>query len=392
MKTLKIKVDISKIDYMKFNIIVFIFLVISANQIHGQQELNLYGNLEFGSYNVGVKELVFTDNTGSDHRKINIHLWYPSEKAEDKGLKFGDYLNYKNKFNIAELTQEISVKIGGEKNILSDARLKSIINAPVRAFRNSKEVDKKFPLVVWSGRYETVEYQNIISEYIASYGYVVAFAEDVPNSPYPWQLSSNIEKEESLNRHVANLDASIDFLKSQKNVDPTKIGLIAWSYAGESAILTQMDNKDIDLVIGLSAISFSAGVYLGAGLVQKINLTKLKTPYLILSQKLGANGRIMTAPDIFHDMHPDSRYVSFKELAHGNFNAIEGMIPGILGSQKVQSWSKGGEVAKLGYETICEITLFFLEDIFNDGHFDNNISSLVKRLPAEFIATDSPNN
>jgi hypothetical protein len=154
-----------------------------------------------------------------------------------------------------------------------------------------------------------------------------------------------------------------------------------------------MSNPDIDLVVGLSSIGFSSGVYLGQELVTKVDLEKLNVPYLIISEKIGTNGTIKTAPVIFDSMHPKSRYVSLKKLAHGNFNVMEGMIPGILNTDRVQSWSKGGEIAQIGYEAICEITLSFLNAVFHEANlesFDARTSLLKEDLPLEFISIESP--
>ena len=85
----------------------------------------------------------------------------------------------------------------------------------------------------------------------------------------------------------------------------------------------------------------------------------------MLFEKIAPNGNVRTPPVLFDSMHPNSRYVSFSQLAHGSFNALEGMIPGVLRTNKVQSWSKGGEVAQLGYETICEVTRSFLNANFS---------------------------
>ena len=98
-------------------------------------------------------------------------------------------------------------------------------------------------------------------------------------------------------------------------------------------------------------------------------------------------------PTIFDQLHPDSRYVSFTALAHGNFNGLEGMIPGVLGTEKVQSWSKGGEIARIGYETICKLALSFLDAKFTEDKstgFDEKAALLKKALPSDFYFVTVP--
>jgi len=371
---------------------LFVFTLI-VNTLNAQKEIELSGNLKFGLHEVGVKQLTFVDTLREEPREISISLWYPAKGNTEK-VKFADYLDFKNELNNSELLQDISLGVGGKQNLFPTDSLELILNARMKARNRAEAINDPFPLLIWSSRYGTVEYQNILSEYIASHGYVVAFAEDIPNSPYPWQIQSPDDKVKALKQQITDINAAIGYLKQHHEIDKTKIGLLSWSYAGESAILTQMNNQDIDVVVGLSSIGFSSGVYLGKELSTKIDLEKLNVPYLILSEKIGTNGKVKTLPTLFNSMHSNSRYVYFKELAHGNFNGMEGMIPGILRTKKVQSWSNGGEVAQIGYEAICEIIVSFLDSVFHEANFnsfDENASGLKASLPSEFISIHSPN-
>lgn len=355
-----------------------------------QGQTNLFGNLEFGSYEVGIKQLKFVSQLNPDTIELNIHLWYPAKKSKKEPFKLRDYINYESNLDLSELHQEFSVKIGGESNLLPPDSLDLILNAPMKAIKNAKGINGKFPLLIWSSRRETIAYQCIISEYLASHGYTVAFAKRKPDASFPWELKTLEEKEKELHQQLKDINAAIKFLNRRKNIDDAKTGVISWSYAGESAILSQMNNPAIDVVIGLSAIGFSSGVYLGQAFGQAIDTAKINVPYLILFEKIGPNGSERTPPAIFDSLHPASRYVSFKELAHGNFNGIEGMIPGVFKTQKVHTWSKGGAVAQLGYETICKLTLNFLESIFNSDNFEERTLLLTQKLPPDFIRIQQP--
>ena len=379
---------------MKLRLFFTFYSLFAIQLVDAQGELNLYGELEFGAYEVGVKQINFISNSRKEHKEIRITLWYPAKGSKDQ-LKFSEYLDYNLELNRDQLLKEASIGIGGEEHIFSTDSLRLILNATMKGTRETEAENGKFPLLIWSSRYGTMTYQNIMSEYIASHGYVVAFAEDIPNSPFPWEIQSNIEKRDILNQHVSDINASIEFLSRQNNIDSTKLGLLSWSYAGESAILAQMSNPQIDLVVGLSSLGFSSGVYLGPALEAKVDLSKLNVPYLILTQKFRGNGSVITVPKIFNSMHTNSRFVTFGELAHGNFNALEGMIPGILRTNKVHSWSKGGEMAQIGYEALCEITLSFLNAIFHESRlepFETRTSQLKDDLPMEFISIKSPEN
>ncbi len=377
---------------MKLGTLFLLVLTFTVNTIYAQKEINLFGNLNFGRYEVGVKQLALVDTLKEEPREISIILWYPAKGNGDK-LKFADYMDYRGELTESELLQDISIGLGGEEKLFTKDSLELLLHAKMNAIKEGAAKSGKFPLLIWSIRYGTVEYQNILSEYLASHGYIVAFAEDEPNSPYPWQLQSTNDKANALNQQIVDINASIEYLKDQRNVDQTKIGLLSWSYAGESAILTQINNTEIDLVVGLSSIDFSNGVYLGSELSDKIEIEKLNVPYLILFEQVAPNGKMRTLPDLFDSMHSNSRYLSFNELAHGNFNGLEGMIPGILRTNKVQNWSKGGKEAQVGYEAICRITLSFLDTVFYQSNFDSfreGVSEIRENLPKGFFSITEP--
>ncbi|WP_420321147.1 hypothetical protein [Flagellimonas sp.] len=378
---------------IKNGILFLLFTIGSITQLIAQNGLDFYNGLPMGTHKVGTTVDSLDYTTGAVQRKLLVHIWYPA-KADGEKLTLSDYLDPQGNLGQKELLENLSIGISGTPDAFPKDSLKLLLNFRMKASKNAEAKTRRFPLLVWSMRYGTVASQNLISEFLASHGYVVAYVEDHPNAPFPWQLPSAEEKESAFNQQVKATNRAINHLKQQPNIDSEKIGMLSWSYAGESAIMSQMGNPDIDLVVGLSSIGFSYGVYLGSELPKKISVEQLQVPYLILSEKIGTNGKERTPSDIFDQMHPNSRYVSFRELSHGNFNVLEGMFPGVLNTNKVQSWSKGGQLAKLGYETICKTALSFINAIFqpsNSPTFDEQMTELKKSLPENFISTFRPN-
>ncbi len=371
------------------DLILLTFLVGHFNE--GFSQINLTGNLGSGPYEVGFRQTEI-DNLSkkTESRKVRVSIWYPAKNSGTRKLTLADYLSTDDQ-TLSELSKILSVKIAGEEQLFPQDSLEMLLQATALASSNATEVEEKFPVVMWSGRNETIQYQWLISEYLASNGYIVAYAEDVPARPFPWQLSTPEEKESALGQQVSNMTEALTYLWQHKNVDSTKSGIISWSYAGESAILGQTRNPAFRAVVGLSSLGFSAGVFLGSELENKIDTEKMKVPYLMLFEKIAPNGRERTIPGIFPSMHPDSRYVFFPQLTHGSFNTLEGMVPGVLGTSKVQSWSRGGEVAKTGFETICKVTLIFLDaTLKSKGDFDSSIEGVKTDIPEEFIIVSRP--
>ncbi len=371
------------------NLILLALIISITNETFGQ--INLYGNLKPGPYQVGFKQAEINIIPKKDEgRAIHISFWYPAEKSNARRLTFVDYLSTDDQ-TMTGLANILSVKIAGEEQLFPQDSMELLLGAKVLASSDAPEVKEKFPVIMWSGRNETVQYQWLISEYLASNGYIVAYAEDVPTGPFPWQIPSAEEKETELDQQISNMSGALMHLQLQNNVDLTKSGIISWSYAGESAILGQIRNPEFKAVVGLSSLGFSSGVFLGSELESKVDTKKLNVPYLMLFEKVAPNGNERTIPEIFSSLHPDSRYVSFPELAHGSFNTLEGMIPGVLGTDKVHSWSRGGDVAKTGFSVICKLTLAFLNaTLKNKGSFDAAVADVKKDVTEEFVISRTP--
>ncbi len=385
-----------KIKKMNLHTFVFFAIIIgffscqeveTAENLEISEKVELSGNLKFGVHEVGFRQIKVDQDTS-----LLINLWYPA-KEKRKKLVLSGYLNYKNDKSQEDLLYQISNAVGGTDSLFSKDSLELLLNAQMYASLNTETEQGKFPLLIWTMRYGTVEYQNLISEYIASHGYLVAFAEDIPNTPFPWMLPSSNDKVNAFNKQIRDINTAIAFLKLQDNIDTSKLGVLTWSYAGESAVLIQKNNPEIDLVVGLSAIGFNYGVYLGNAFPDSIDINKMDVPYLLMIETIAPNRKPRTVPEQLNSMHAHSRYVSFKDLAHGSFNVLEGMVPGILNTDKVQIWSKGGAVAQTGFETICEITVNYLDAVLHEQNmdtFESQIESMQKRLPEKFFSVTSP--
>ena len=367
---------------MKRLVLSFTLFILLALNFNLRSQTNIYGELEFGTYPVGFKEITHEINS----KKLKITLWYP---ALQQGIEMtlSDLIGESDN-TVEELRSQLSISISGEKNSFTNDTLDLLLNSRLKSVFNPPELAQEFPLLLWSVRYGTVEYQFLISEYLASYGYVVAFMEDVPPALYPWEIKNEEAKSQTLRSHLKDMYAAMGLLVNRDNINPDKIGLLSWSYGGESALLAQMERSEINLVVGLSSIGFNYGIYTGVQWPSMIEVNRLDVPYLIMTERIAPNGNPRKTSEIFYKMNPSSRLIYFEKLGHGNFNVLEGMIPGILNSSKVQPWSTGGLNAQLGFEAICKLTLNFIQSVWvemDDGYFDNRLADLRLGLPDGFI-------
>ena len=365
-----------------------------------QRAPRLWGELKPGPYEVGLRVATFFDQSRADSssiqgRPIHTTLWYPAApSARSLRLSFADYLAVSNSLpeasTVKALRQSLSIAISSEAEGIDESLLDQILASNMLAVRDAAPVKSTFPLVLWSARHGTVAAQSILSEYLASHGYVVAFARyQGPAMPLPYEVNAPEIKRNILREQVRDLEFALKVRRSFANVDRArKVAVMSWSYAGESATLLQLQNPDVGLVISLSSNVLNGWVYQNADDLAALDATLLKVPYILMTERVATNGSVRTPPAILNSLTGSSYFISFPELAHGNFNATEGMIPGLMGIAKVSRWSKSGPAAQLGYETISRYTLHFLNHFLKAGSkalpplaaWERNL-----RLPAGFV-------
>lgn len=349
-----------------------LLIVVTTTTIAGasrQKAPFLWSNLRPGRYNVGLRVMTSFDKTRNtsqekEGRPVEITLWYPSIKAPvSASLTFADYfkLAFQDIAQDVLLRQELAKAISGDGEGIDQTTLDRILSAPMFARFDARPMPGRYPLVLWSARHSTMAAQSVICEYLASKGYVVAFARYKGTPlPLPYQAKSDEEKSSTLDTHVRDMEFALTELQELSNVMADSVAVLSWSYAGESATEFQKRNKPVRLVIGLSTNLLSGWVYKPLAL-SSLDVAQLPVPYVLMSEQVGTNGVAKTAPTILNDMRAESFYITFSKLAHGSFNALEGMIPAVTGITKVQPWSKAGQEQRIGYETICRYTLRFLD-------------------------------
>ena len=334
------------------------------------QKSVMWGELSPGAYDVGFRVRTFFDPNRADvdksenSRPIDVMIWYPAELGTNvPKLNFRNYLllvpELKHDSDQIQIREWLSTAISGDVSGVGSDTLAQMLETQMQAVLDAPIMNAQFPLVLWTMRHETMVAQSILCEYLASHGYVVAYARSGGAPlPLPWQIQTAAEKLHVFSEHLKDLNFALECLSSEPDVTPTTASIITWSYAAELAPLMQLRNPAVKLVIGLSSNPLSlSGLYQGDAAGSNLKLDSLDVPYVVMSEQFGFDGKKRDAPAILDELPTDAYYLSFSKLAHGNFNALEGMVPALFGVSNVQSWSKSGQNAKLGYETICRYTL-----------------------------------
>lgn len=323
----------------------------------------VWGSLTPGPHPVGVR-VVATRGLNP----VRMIIWYPSARgAAATPVSFAEYVRFAQEAAIGETRPEalrtsLSEAMSANPTGVPEPILDRLLASPTAAVRDAPRTSGRFPLVLWGARHATMLAQSVMSEYLASHGYVVAFAHAAgPPRPLPYQVEAADEKAETIRLLVGDLESALAHLRAEPDVDRREIAAMTWSYAGESAMLLQTRNADVDLVIGLSSNVLDGWVYQPAEALAKLDGSTLGVPYVLMTEKVGTNGRERMPPVLLDALPKGGYVVTFPRLAHGNFNAIEGLIPALVGVERVPRWSKAGPDARAGYETISRFVLHFLD-------------------------------
>lgn len=303
-----------------------------------------WGTLTPGRYPVGFRIVQARSGPGAvgvDPRPIEIALWYPAS-GRGEPMSFGDYFvlspdlrarSAPQGVSADDLPAVLSAAITGDATQLAGEKATTILSQGMFAMRDAPPAAGRYRIALWSARYGTAAAQSVLSEFLASHGFIVAAVRPLgAEVRLPFELKTPVEKSEELQARVDDMRGALQALRELTTADPDDSALLAWSYAGEAATMLQVSDSRIATVVGLSTNLLSGWVFLNPAHAADLARNAV---FVELSEK-------------------DDR---FKELAHGNFNAIEGMIPAVEGIDRLQRWSKPGSAGKAGYERVAREVL-----------------------------------
>jgi len=316
-------------------------------------EPRLWGHLHSGRYTVGFRTLRI--NTAD----AELHIWYPAIEGTGPKITFGDYLRLSHDLKDAEpdfenddqaLRKTLSLAVTGREDLLDNKLCDEILAIPFAAVRDASPASGKFPLIFWTYRYATTAAQSVLNEYLASHGFVVIYAPESSVPPMPSELKSFADKTREFNRLQLRLRSALSFARQMPNVQPDKVAVIAWSYAGESAFELQQSEPAVRLVVGLSTNVLDGWIYREDQLAG-LKGSQLTVPYVLV------DGEKKTRPEIMTKASARTFFIHIKDMSHGSFNVLEGMLPSVMGIRTVQEWSKAGPQQQLGYEVTAQYVL-----------------------------------
>ncbi len=316
----------------------------------------LWGALEPGAYAVGFRSERARGSSGP----VRIDVWYPARQADARPFSFGDYVRMSDDLRGAtrgfpsapsSVTSTLASAITGDSTGLAHDVAERLLASPMAARRGAPEPAGRFPLVLWTPRYATTGAQSVLSEYLASHGFVVAYARpDAARVRLPFETPTAAEKLTELEARLGDMRAAVAALERRANVDASAIGVIAWSYTGEMATHFQRGEPRVALVAGLSTTLLNDWVYQDSTALAALDSVSLDAAYAVLTERRTGAAR----PSLL-DRARAGYFIEFPAVAHGSFNALEGFIPSVEGIERVQRWSQSGPATARAYEATAVI-------------------------------------
>lgn len=316
-----------------------VFLLVGftlTNRIAFTEDSRLWGGLKPGAHGVGFRSVFRYDysrpykrkynhegklQAGERGRPIQISIWYPAKPGGSAAsMAFEDYVHLTAKEESSgELTEQdkqqsatafLKSRWSGEA---PEDQLKAVLKIKTAAVGNAQPADGKFPVVLIAHSVSmSFPYgQSMLSEYLASHGYVVA---SVPShGSASRQMSFDTL---GVLSQMQDLQYVIQFLHDEPYVDRNGLAVIGFSFGALSTSLLSMHNTDVDAYISLDG---STGNRFG---------------YSVLFQNPLYEPSKLTAPTLHvasQEPNPDANDTFFKALKYSNIHFVrfKGMRSGV---------------------------------------------------------------
>ncbi|MDH4090495.1 MAG: hypothetical protein OEV24_08505 [Cyclobacteriaceae bacterium] len=349
--------------------VLFIF---QLEQTIGQQFIQTA--LKQGPYKVGFKAGIHYDMGRPplqeqfmrfrQGRGVHISVWYPATvKANHPNMMFSGYVDEISRMvNPREVTKRtrtesihrmnVELSRAGGDSIVMLSHLAELLNANTHAFRNASYIEGSFPILVYP---ESPHFNNILIEYLASYGYVVVsvsrhgtFTED-----FNGQHVSEIETA------VQDCQFALSVIKKEFKASGQPMAVVGTGISALTGLAWMMRDPSIEALVSIDGAILNSLEY---ELIKKspyFDINHSTKPMLVMhSPQASAN------PDLINNYRYADRYLlslpHLRELYYLNLGAWEKMMPGILGP------SPGD--ASVGFEWLALYTLYFLDWKLKQGY------------------------
>lgn len=389
--------------FARFLVVGFL-LAVSA---HAQ---TLWGDLAAGPFPVGFRTKFQFDASrtweetrdyagkftpDSHGRPIQINIWYPAVvNSSYKRLFLSDYIDQVAPPEFAKISGIMQQR--NRDNVLSAveaAAVSQLLASPVAAFAAPPTAPEKFPLLLYfAGLNGDINSNAILSEFLASHGYVVASI----------SLLGLSDVEYSQARTPAHIEASLldmgfalGLLSKEPYIDIEKIATIGHSVGAVEAALFAARNGNVSAIVGLDGTYGFKGS--ASVLIDHFGYSpsQIRAPFLDLRRAQGEQDADLDLTPVLSLNHADRTLVTLSAMHHSDFTSFA-MVADLFQVPIRPTYANTGwdrAVARRGYQHACDIILAFLnEKIKRAGSADNSNKAIeqaggsLSHLDAEPVA------
>lgn len=247
---------------------IFILCILSTYNLLGQiTDVETLTGLTYGQHQVGFQFLKhydptrsgFTEQSAKTKRIVPIYLWYPAKpnkaERESKSLTFKDYVNYWGQ----ETDYSTSPKNSKQKALenykntffwltdLSNFEKLSKVELQTKAEDGLQLKNGKFPLVILV--HNSIINWHFIGEYLASHGFVVAYA------PVAGTFNKRLEEDiTGVETELRDIEFIIGQLSNMPEVATDNIAIVAHSLGTLAAVGLASKNNSIKAIVSLDGV------------------------------------------------------------------------------------------------------------------------------------------
>jgi len=382
---------------MIFFVLFAILGFINSNYAQNQEKYNLWRNLTRGAYNVGYKVLYEYDSsrtvkskfnyeneliTENNFRPVQISIWYPTKAEQDNNtMPYSDYIITKGtRFDYSLLSIEgknhilkrfkSSINFSNRSENKNEKIFDFLISRKTKAFKNAIPHSGKFPLILFcSGGGDTPDSFDILFEYLASHGYVIAAISS--NGMFENNPSYNLMDEES---QIRDMEFAMSSMRNFPNADINNICSMGYSYGGIINVLFALRNFDIKSVLCLDGSICLKDRDRSVKNLPYFNPDRLRIPFMNMTRKPHNEQDF----EFYNKLkYSDAYLLHFNQMSHQDFNSK----PQIRDFENIHS-KKNKNLISIGddNELVYQYSLHFLNAYMKD---DLKSSSFIKNSPQE---------
>lgn len=361
---------------MKYYLLIVLTIgLLSCN--HSESEENQ-------AYKVGFKTSRITDKTRKYkpdvdsvnalyYRPIDIDIWYPTQDSLGESLiRFGDYLSlfeqranfYTASNNADGLTRKFA-KILSEGFKCSDSI--SLLKLPTQTYKNAKAVKGNFPVIVYMASYNGMGYENyLLFETLVRKGFIVVGINSIGRFPGDMTM-----KKEDMMEQVNDAITSIDYLKTNTNIEFNNVAIMGYSWGGLTGALVANKIPNVKCFISLEGSEFHHYGYTKEedadfdGILNTPDFQKmsLKSPYLRFeSSPVNQKPSKDSVNNFLSKISKNYLILKLDSAEHGDFSAYPSIV-------KLSGNCKNAQL----YQTITKLTSAYLEEHLQGNSVFNKV-------------------